>query len=77
MLEVFNEEAIVMRSEPNMESAKIYQFPVGGRSGFKGFRKDAGDSTQTAATQLPRVDFDCWYHQEAILESAETDKPHN
>lgn len=60
-----------MRTEPHMESAKIYQFPVGGRAGSSRFRKDA--TVQSIAPQAPRVDFDSWYHQEAI----EDDKPHN
>lgn len=61
-----------MRTEPNFESAKIYQFPVGGRAGYRGSRKDA--SVQSMQTDAPRVDFDSWYHQEAI---AEDEKPHN
>ncbi len=66
-----------MRSEPNMESAKIYQFPVGGRAGFKGFRKDAVSKVQAVSAQTTHVDFDSWYHQEAISESSDADKPHN
>ncbi len=62
----------VMRTEPNFESAKIYQFPVGGRAGYRGFRKDA--SVQSTQADAPRVDFDSWYHQDAI---AEDEKPHN
>ncbi|MDQ1186798.1 hypothetical protein QE408_003941 [Agrobacterium larrymoorei] len=62
----------VMRTEPNFESAKIYQFPVGGRAGYRGFRKDA--SVQSMQEYAPRVDFDSWYHQEAITED---EKPHN
>ncbi len=62
----------VMRTEPNFESAKIYQFPVGGRAGYSRFRKDA--DLASAEAQAPRVDFDSWYHQDAI---AQDDKPHN
>lgn len=62
----------VMRTEPNLESAKIYQFPVGGRAGYSRFRKDA--DIASAEAQAPRVDFDSWYHQDAI---AQDDKPHN
>ncbi|WHA41881.1 DUF2735 domain-containing protein [Agrobacterium larrymoorei] len=60
-----------MRTEPHMESAKIYQFPVGGRASANRFRKDA--EVQSVQPPAPRVDFDSWYHQEAI----ESDKPHN
>ncbi|WP_320198335.1 DUF2735 domain-containing protein [Agrobacterium sp. rho-13.3] len=63
-----------MRSDPHIESATIYQFPVGGRSGFKGFRKDA---VQAVKSQPTHVDFDSWYHQEAISENSDNDKPHN
>ncbi|MEJ8309127.1 DUF2735 domain-containing protein [Agrobacterium larrymoorei] len=61
-----------MRTEPNMESAKIYQFPIGGRAGHRGVRKEA--SIHSVQSDAPRVDFDSWYHQEAI---AEDEKPHN
>ncbi|NTJ43111.1 DUF2735 domain-containing protein [Agrobacterium larrymoorei] len=60
-----------MRTEPHMESAKIYQFPVGGRAGASSFRKDGNVQSIKPAAQ--RVDFESWYHQEAI----EDDKPHN
>lgn len=63
-----------MRNEPHMESATIYQFPVGGRAGFKGFRKEA---VQAVTAQATHVDFDSWYHQEAISENSGSDKPHN
>ncbi len=61
-----------MRTEPHMESAKIYQFPVGGRAGHNRFTNDT--NIQTLKPQAARVDFDSWYHQEAITED---EKPHN
>jgi Protein of unknown function (DUF2735) len=50
-------------------SAKIYQFPAGGRSALAGRRYGEAKSDMTA----PAVDVaDCsgsWYHAEAIQES--------
>lgn len=66
-----------MRNEPQMESARIYQFPVGGRAGYKRFRKDASAKVETLVAPTPRVDFDSWYHQEAIVETSSDTKPQN
>lgn len=66
-----------MRNEPQMESAIIYQFPVGGRAGYNRFRKDASVHPEPHAAPLPQVDFDSWYHQEAILETSTDPKPQN
>ncbi|KQO75587.1 DUF2735 domain-containing protein [Rhizobium sp. Leaf262] len=60
-----------------MESATIYQFPVGGRAGFKGMRKDTISKVPSVTAPKTFIDFDSWYHQEAILENSESDKPHN
>lgn len=74
---VFNERVNVMRNEPHMESATIYQFPVGGRAGFKGLRNDAILKGPSVVAPKTFIDFDSWYHQEAILENSDIDKPHN
>ena len=66
-----------MRNEPQMESARIYQFPVGGRAGYNRFRKHATVTAETHAAPLPQVDFDSWYHQEAIVETSTDPKPQN
>ncbi|NTF32726.1 DUF2735 domain-containing protein [Rhizobium skierniewicense] len=66
-----------MRSDPQMESATIYQFPVGGRAGFKGLRKESILHGPTAAAPKTHIDFDSWYHQEAIQKNSDLGKPHN
>lgn len=60
-----------------MESARIYQFPVGGRAGYNRFRKDASVKVEALVAPVPQVDFDSWYHQEAILETSTDKKPQN
>jgi hypothetical protein len=54
----------------NQESAKIYQFPAGGRAALGGRRY--GDAQAELATS-PRLNealcSDSWYHQAAIEES--------
>ncbi|MET0173414.1 DUF2735 domain-containing protein [Agrobacterium vaccinii] len=66
-----------MRSDPNMQSATIYQFPVGGRAGFKGFRHEPVAQVKSVTSPTTYVDFDSWYHQDAISEKPDLDKPHN
>lgn len=66
-----------MRNEPQMESARIYQFPVGGRAGYNRFRKDGSAKVEAVAAPVPQVDFDSWYHQEAIIETSTDTKPHS
>jgi hypothetical protein len=60
-----------MNTSLNQESAKIYQFPAGGRSALGGRRY--GESKATADLAPPRVsEADCsgsWYHAAAIQES--------
>lgn len=55
-------------------SAKIYQFPAGGRAALGGLRYgDAKSRPMAALTTAPRlneaVSYDSWYHQAAIEES--------
>jgi len=51
-------------------SARIYQFPAGGRAALGGKRYD---QSKQALEQAPRFNeaacADSWYHQEAILEA--------
>ena len=51
-------------------SAKIYQFPAGGRAGLGGHRHDTKPAEDLAALRVPRVTSGgAWYHEEAIRES--------
>jgi len=59
-----------MSSNLNYGSAKIYQFPAGGRSALGGRRYDDSKLSAEAASQ--RISEACagsWYHEAAILES--------
>ena len=62
-------ETEMVNTGVNEGSAKIYQFPAGGRSGLAGHRY--GETKADAAT--PAVDIaDCsgsWYHAAAIEET--------
>ena len=61
----------IMNTSLNQGSAKIYQFPAGGRQALGGRRYDASKP----ATDLPSqhvTETNCsgsWYHQAAIDES--------
>ena len=46
-------------------SARIYQFPVGGRAGLGAGRETIKPATDTGS-QRPAVDVSAWYHAEAI-----------
>ena len=51
-------------------SAKIYQFPAGGRAGLSGHRHQAKPAEDLAAVRVPRVSSgSAWYHEEAIREA--------
>jgi hypothetical protein len=60
-----------MITSPNHGSAKIYQFPAGGRAALGGRRYgETANATNLAA--LPVNTADCsgsWYHEAAIRES--------
>ena len=50
-----------MTEKPQRESAKIYQFPLGGRAGL--------EAERGALDLTPRADVVCdgsWYHDEAV-----------
>jgi len=53
------------------ETAKVYQFPVGGRAGREAASKRTED--HAAAAPYPRVDFGSWYH-DAAIEAERTQK---
>jgi Protein of unknown function (DUF2735) len=60
-----------MNTSLNQESARIYQFPAGGRSALGGRRY--GETKTTADVASPRVSAadcsDSWYHAAAIQEA--------
>jgi hypothetical protein len=54
----------------NQGSAKIYQFPVGGRAALSGRRDTETRSEAVATPETSQTDcFDSWYHQAAIDEA--------
>lgn len=55
-----------MAMSVSLPSAKIYQFPVGGRRALSGYRADNKPSAEQAA---PRVAITGWYHEAAIEEA--------
>jgi hypothetical protein len=46
-------------------SARIYQFPVGGRAGLRAAHEVAQPTTSAGLQRAP-VDVSAWYHAEAI-----------
>lgn len=60
-----------MEERHSRQTAKIYQFPKGGRASLHGQRL-----VKSAAAILPAWHFrnigpsDCWYHEEAVEEDA-------
>ena len=60
-----------MTTSPNYGSAKIYQFPVGGRAALGGRRY--GEASPAIDQTAPRVNealcSGSWYHEEAIREA--------
>ena len=59
-----------MKGSSGGESAKIYQFPIGGRAALAN-RRD-GESKSPIDQTTPYVSEACsgsWYHEEAIQES--------
>ncbi len=46
-------------------SARIYQFPVGGRAGLDATREAVKPAANTGS-QRPAVDVSAWYHAEAV-----------
>ena len=60
-----------MHGSLNQESAKIYQFPVGGRSAIDRRRfEETGSATDPALSRASEVACsNAWYHEAAIQES--------
>jgi hypothetical protein len=60
-----------MAERTERETAKIYQFPAGGRAGRAAGSKRTEELA--AASRHPRVDYGSWYHEAAI----EAERPAN
>jgi hypothetical protein len=60
-----------MNSSLNHGSAKIYQFPAGGRAALGGLRNDEPKSAteQSASRVNETISSGSWYHEAAIQES--------
>lgn len=54
-----------MTMSASLPSAKIYQFPVGGRRALPGYRAES----QPVANEAPAIDTTGWYHEAAIEEA--------
>jgi Protein of unknown function (DUF2735) len=66
-----------MNTSLNQGSARIYQFPAGGRSALGGSRQETTKSVADLASALVS-EVDCsgsWYHQEAINAAMHESKP--
>jgi hypothetical protein len=60
----------MMNTSLNEGSAKIYQFPAGGRAALGGRRYgEAKPATEFAASQVKADCSGSWYHQAAIDEA--------
>jgi hypothetical protein len=55
-----------MATSVSLPSAKIYQFPVGGRRALPGYRADNKPASDQGA---PRIAITGWYHEAAIEEA--------
>jgi hypothetical protein len=53
----------------NQGSARIYQFPVGGRSGVSGQRHDETSADLTSSRVSQATVGGAWYHDAAIQET--------
>jgi hypothetical protein len=59
-----------MNTSLNHGSAKIYQFPTGGRSALGGRREQTKTATDLASSRVSEVVVGAaWYHDAAIQES--------
>ncbi|MBS7541935.1 DUF2735 domain-containing protein [Ancylobacter oerskovii] len=64
-----------MNVSPIGGSAKIYEFPRGGRASLVGRRENERLDANAAALRAVPVAFDAgWYHEEAIKQDRPTDK---
>ena len=66
-----------MATSLNQESARIYQFPAGGRAALGGGRYGDAQPAQDTAATLSNAEAcsGSWYHAAAIEEAKPTSKP--
>ena len=64
-----------MKSNLSYGSAKIYQFPVGGRAALVGRRQSETQSPIDQPLVNETICSGSWYHEEAIQESKLGSKP--
>jgi hypothetical protein len=67
-----------MNTNHGQETARIYQFPAGGRAalGVK-HREEFTPVTAQASSRVNEAAFgSSWYHEDAIREAAERDRDH-
>jgi hypothetical protein len=61
---------MTMTTSLNQGSAKIYQFPAGGRSALGGRRYEETKASTDASSRVSEADYSgSWYHEAAIQES--------
>lgn len=58
-----------MNTNFNGGSAKIYQFPAGGRAAMNGQGERANAVTKCGSQLVGEATYGSWYHDEAIRES--------
>jgi hypothetical protein len=59
------------------QTAKIYQFPIGGRTVAHGLRKDVRTAAELMAQRIqPTVCGEGWYHDDAIQQDAKWTREH-
>jgi hypothetical protein len=59
------------------QTAKIYQFPIGGRAAAHGLRSDACSNLERISPRVtPTVYGEGWYHDEAIQQEAKRTRDH-
>ena len=58
-----------MTEDLHRHSARIYQFPAGGRSALGGRRDVAAPAEPFAVPQIAKTVSGAWYHDEAIQEA--------
>ena len=62
-----------MTESLNRSSAKIYQFPKGGRASLHGQRLVKQAAAIVPSRRVKPVEFgSCWYHEAAIEDAAES-----
>jgi hypothetical protein len=59
----------MLNTGPNQGSAKIYQFPAGGRAALGGRRYSDAKAEPATAPLKESLCSDSWYHQAAIEDS--------